>query len=236
MQGREHPLRMLPRLFGYPLLFSCTCWWNSGFPPAFPISGSVQMTPRFPPAGPDGHGSPPSTVLSGRYDFLPPLVLRLIVFLPAGSAGCCLPGFVSARGRSRRRAGDGDGPGSGSHAGHPSPASCPRARAGPPRFPGDPSRDSAPVHEAYSAASSPDVYASRRALPHAVQDSLPAGGLRLCRAGVEPAGPLRKVSAHGILLSRTSPSAIAVRWYGGIVRPAPTLPMCTLSKRKRLVK
>ena len=37
-------------------------------------------------------------------------------------------------------------------------------------------------------ASSPAVYASRRALPHAMQDSLPAGGLRLCRAGVEPAG------------------------------------------------
>ena len=36
-------------------------------------------------------------------------------------------------------------------------------------------------------ASSPAVYASRRALPHAMQDSLPAGGLRLCRAGVEPA-------------------------------------------------
>ena len=44
--------------------------------------------------------------------------------------------------------------------------------------------------EAYPAASSPAVYASRRALPHAMQDSLPAGWLRLCRAGVEPAGSL----------------------------------------------
>ena len=35
-----------------------------------------------------------------------------------------------------------------------------------------------------------------------MQDSLPAGGLRLCRAGVEPAGSLREVSAHVILLSR----------------------------------
>ena len=52
------------------------------------------------------------------------------------------------------------------------------------------------------AASSPAVYASRRALPHAMQDSLPAGGLRLCRAGVEPAGSRREVSVHGILLSR----------------------------------
>jgi hypothetical protein len=29
-----------------------------------------------------------------------------------------------------------------------------------------------------------------------MQDSLPAGGLRLCRAGVEPAGSLRTVSDH----------------------------------------
>ena len=59
-------------------------------------------------------------------------------------------------------------------------------------------------------ASSPAVYASRRALPHAMQDSLPAGGLRLCRAGVEPAESLREVSAHVILLSRAYPGAISV--------------------------
>jgi hypothetical protein len=35
------------------------------------------------------------------------------------------------------------------------------------------------------------------------QDSLPAGGLRLCREGVEPSGPLRKVSGHiTVLLPR----------------------------------
>ena len=39
-----------------------------------------------------------------------------------------------------------------------------------------------------SVASPPAVYASRRALLHAMQHSLLAGGLRLCRAGVEPAG------------------------------------------------
>ena len=119
--------------------------------------------------------------------------------------------------------------------------SRPRARTGSPRFPGSPSRDSAPVHdpgrpfaprrwrccrccpqidhtegvviatiEAYRDASSPAVYASRRALPHAMQDSLPAGGLRLCRAGVEPAGALRKVSDHIILLPRTSPGARSI--------------------------
>ena len=43
-----------------------------------------------------------------------------------------------------------------------------------------------------------------------MQDSLPAGGLRLCRAGVEPAGSLREVSDHVILLSRAYPGAIIV--------------------------
>ena len=65
-------------------------------------------------------------------------------------------------------------------------------------------------------ASSPAVYASRRALPHAMQDSLPAGGLRLCRAGVEPAGSLREVSDHLILLPRAFPGAIRVPSGRGI--------------------
>ena len=119
--------------------------------------------------------------------------------------------------------------------------SRPRARIGSPRFPGSPSRDSAPVHdpgrplaprpwrccrccpqvdhpegvliatiEAQSDASSPAVYASRRTLPFAMQDSLPADGLRLCRAGVEPAGAHRKVSDQIILLPRTSPGARSI--------------------------
>src|SRR3954454_14917366 len=44
-----------------------------------------------------------------------------------------------------------------------------------------------------------------------MQDSLPAGGLRLCREGVKPSGSLRKVSGFAsILLSRTSPVAMGV--------------------------
>ena len=44
-----------------------------------------------------------------------------------------------------------------------------------------------------------------------MQDSLPAGGLRLCREGVEPSGSLRKVSGYiSVLLSRTSPVARVV--------------------------
>ncbi len=87
---------------------SCTCWWNSEFPPSFPISGSVQMTPRFPPAGPDGHGSPPSAVLSGRYDFLPSHVLRLIVLASRFRGrlpGSCPPWGAPAAVQVRRRAG-----------------------------------------------------------------------------------------------------------------------------------
>ena len=89
---------------------SCTCSWNSVFPPSFPTSGSVQVTPRFPPAGPDGHGSPPSKVLSGRYDFLPPHVLRLIVFasrLRRRLPGSCPPSALPPSCRPD------DGPGSG---------------------------------------------------------------------------------------------------------------------------
>jgi transposase len=45
-------------------------------------------------------------------------------------------------------------------------------------------------------------------LPPPMQGSLPAGGLRLCREGVEPSGSLRKVSdLHALLLSRTYPDA-----------------------------
>ena len=50
-----------------------------------------------------------------------------------------------------------------------------------------------------------------------MQDSLPAGGLRLCRAGVDPAGSLREVSAHLILLPRAFPGAIRVRLSPSVV-------------------
>ncbi len=152
-------------------------------------------------------------------------------------------GFVSAIGAPDARAGRTTGRGLDCSRWHsPFQRCCPRAGAGSPRFPGGPSRDSAPIRDPgrpvaprlwrrfrhcprtlnsegvvdlpisrLHAASSPAVYASRRALPHAMQDSLPAGGLRLCRAGVEPAGPRRKVSVHDILLSRACPGAISVR-------------------------
>ena len=50
--------------------------------------------------------------------------------------------------------------------------------------------------EANHRASVPAVYASRMTLPSSMQDSLPAGGFRLCWEGVEPSGSRRKVSGH----------------------------------------
>ncbi len=200
------------------------------------------MAPRFPPAGPDGHGSPPSTVLSRRYDFLPLHVLRLIVF--ASRLRGLLPAGVRVRPRAlppprRRRQRTGvwisRWPSLSSFFAHGQGQDLPGSLAIRPvtlrrsTTPDDPLRLAShgasgtaptrltmkassvyPFRGFFSAASSPAVYASRRALPLAAQDSLPAGGLRLYRTGVEPAGSLRKVSAHGILLSRASPGAIGV--------------------------
>jgi hypothetical protein len=57
-----------------------------------------------------------------------------------------------------------------------------------------------------------------------MQDSLPAGGLRLCREGVEPSGSLRKVSGYiSILLSRTSPVARVVYAKRPFAGPAQVL-------------
>jgi hypothetical protein len=54
----------------------------------------------------------------------------------------------------------------------------------------------------------PAAYASRVASPPPMQGSLPAGGLRLYREGVEPSGSRRKVSVlHVVLLSRAYPDA-----------------------------
>jgi Putative transposase len=61
-------------------------------------------------------------------------------------------------------------------------------------------------------------------LPPPMQDSLPAGGLRLYREGVEPSGSLRKVSGYiSILLSRTSPVARVVYAKRPFAGPAQVL-------------
>lgn len=60
-----------------------------------------------------------------------------------------------------------------------------------PMLPPDPTRRRLQRSHDFGAnhrASVPAVYASRVTLPSPMQDSLPAGGLRLCREGVEPSG------------------------------------------------
>jgi Putative transposase len=57
-----------------------------------------------------------------------------------------------------------------------------------------------------------------------MQDSLPAGGLRLYREGVEPSGSLRKVSGYiSVLLSRTYPVARVVYAKPPFAGPAAVL-------------
>ena len=206
------------------------------------VSGSVHATPRFPPAGPDGHGSPPSAVLSGRYDFLLRSSFSLLVRQPAP----WLPAHSCPPLRSRRRAGPTTGrglcrsrwPSPSSDLAHGQEQDLPGSLAPHPvtlrrsTTPDDPSRlaargaagaaprlttlkaSSLQLSRLTATPSSPAVYASRRALPHAMQDSLPAGGLRLCRAGVEPAGRRRKVSDHLVPLPRTSPGASSLSDFG----------------------
>ena len=109
---------MLPRLFGYPLLFRVRVGGTQSVLQRFPSVVPVQVTPRFPPAGPDGHGSPPSAVLSGRYDFLLSACPSAYCFrqpaprVPA--RGWCPPMW-----RSRRRTGPATDRGLDFHAGNP---------------------------------------------------------------------------------------------------------------------
>src|SRR6266849_8366456 len=73
-------------------------------------------------------------------------------------------------------------------------------------------------------ASTSAVYASRATSPSPMQDSLPAGGLRLYREGVEPSGSLRKVSGYiTILLSRPCPVARVVYAKRPFAGPAQVL-------------
>ena len=63
---------------------------------------SDNPTPRFPPPGSHGLGSPASTVLSGRYDFLPFLPPRFVALTPAVPSRALA--FRPFRGRALPRA------------------------------------------------------------------------------------------------------------------------------------
>ena len=76
-----------------------------------------------------------------------PRVAFGLLVSPTGSTNACRV-RVRPVGRSRRRAGPATGRGLYcSRWQSPFQRSCPRARAGSPRFPGNPSRDFAPVHD-----------------------------------------------------------------------------------------
>ena len=108
---------MPPRLFGYPLLFRERVHGNSGFPPACPISGSVQVTPRFPSSGSRWPRFPAfsSTIRALR---LPALAWPSAHWFRQPAPRVPV-GFVSALGRSRRRAGPATDRGLDCHAGNP---------------------------------------------------------------------------------------------------------------------
>ena len=100
----------------------------------FSVDGSCDAAAPFPPAGPGAPGSPSSSVLRGRYD-VPPRIssgLWLRLGSPHGPGCSCSP----QRSRRTPSSPSGQEPCS---AGAPGPAVHVRARAGPLRFPGDPS-------------------------------------------------------------------------------------------------
>jgi hypothetical protein len=79
VQGGQSLLRHLFRQLCYPSLsrrheFGVRCLRHVS------LQRSDNSTPRFPPPGPRGASSPASTVLSGRYDFLPPISPRFVSF------------------------------------------------------------------------------------------------------------------------------------------------------------
>ena len=144
--------------------------------------------------------------------------LRFRARLRAPSAVRAAPGLerCSAGTPTFRRSAYGHASGSLRFPGGPSRSSAllqDPARTGTPRRNGFPGAAPAPNtakasarhdFEAHDTALLPAVYASRAPLPPPMQDSLPAGGLRLCREGVEPSGSRSKgFRLHSILLSRT---------------------------------
>ena len=188
---------------GYPWLFRVRGSRNS-FPSRFPAICSCDA--RLPS---DGSRRPRFPAVLSTMPLRLPARLRLIDS-PAGTTPRCLfaPAPPQAGGRARTlcfgqwsvfrpcvdRAGSPRFPGEPSRG-----YGVLRPRPTRPRLACSGARGAAPaerttkastigISRLHSGASPPAVYASRRALPHAMQHSLPAGRLGLCRTGVEPAG------------------------------------------------
>ena len=176
----------------------------------FPSHGPAHATRAFPRTGPGGPGSPPSTVLCLRYDPLhgvPSTYFFASRYHASPADSLPLPRrqgrartFCFRRGSVFRRS-HADRAGSPRFPSEPSRGYADVLRPRPIRqlLASSGAADAAPAERTTKAstiriswlnsvASPPAVYASRHALPHAMQHALPAGRLGLCRAGVEPAG------------------------------------------------
>ena len=206
---------------------TCTRSRNSSFPPALPSSGSVHPTPPFPRTGPGGPRFPAVTSTMKALRLPAPHPFGLLIRQPVPRRACSFaPGPPQAGAgpdpwgwpRSVFRPSCVDSAGASQVPRRAFPRLCGRSQtpAGPSRLARGGASGAAPavcktraptltISRLDSVASPPAVYASRRALPRAMQHSLPAGGLRLCRAGVEPAGSRCKVSTHRVLLARAWP-------------------------------
>ena len=190
----------------------------------FPANGSLFAAPPFPPSGPGEPSSPLSAVLRRRYDFPSAYPRSLIGSLPLPTRSSSVRVRLGAPGRSEvsfqarallcaghpnlRLARAWTRMGSLRSSGDPSCAFAPFQ---------DPGRTDVPSPLAVTSMLPPLSgqrrlrrwlisgltrelrhllsYASRFRCRH-VQSSLPAGRLGLYRAGVEPAGSLREVSAR----------------------------------------
>jgi hypothetical protein len=127
--GASSPVRL-------SIAVSWTGLWDSGFPPVFPVDGSLLAAPPFPLAGPGRPGSPPSSVVRRRYDF-PRRRSRSLMTSVSGSMRFSVFVLAEALPARRRTA---SGPGGLWSAGlSPYPAGCAWTGAGSLRFPGNPS-------------------------------------------------------------------------------------------------
>jgi hypothetical protein len=214
MQRGQHPLGVLPRQIGYPLSFrgqvcgtqgSLPCFSSMGLdtrrPPSLeraPVSPVPRLRRHYEAATTSRRACPPAYEFASGFRLGLAVRARFRAPTAAKSAigpGALVPPVLRRRlcphGRKRDL--------SGFPVTHPVPLPCSQTPAEPvflaiaefPMLPPDPTRRGLQrLHdfEAITGLLVPAVYASRAPLPGPVQDSLPAGGLRLYPEGVEPSG------------------------------------------------
>jgi hypothetical protein len=236
MQRGQRPLGLIPRQIGYPLSFRGQVCGTQGSLPCFSSMGlcarrlpflervpvsPVPRLPRYYEAATTSRGACPLA-----YDFA--LGFRTCLVLRARSRAPNRYQAVDwawsivqpvAPGRRFHT----DTHGTSQVPWRPIPYLCPALRPRPnrlflaiaafPMLPPDPTRRRLQHFHDFEAnhrALVPAVYASRTTLPPPMQDSLPAGGLRLYREGSNPLGHDERFQVTSVLLSRTYPDASRV--------------------------